>query len=123
MLSPTSQGEWTETIIHLFNSAIDNDGTFPQGLLMDIHGNLYGSTEFGGGNVGLCTNLDGCGTVYELSPSNGAWQERLLFSFDEGLDGGLPDNDRLVMDRAGNLWGTTLFGGTDNIGVVFRVTP
>ena len=124
MLTPTNQGEWKETVIHVFDSGIDNDGTFPQGLVMDSHGDLFGNTQYGGGNSGLCPNLDGCGTVYELSPgTNGVWLEKLLFSFDEGLDGGVPDNDHLIMDKAGNLLGTTLFGGPDNIGVVFRVTP
>jgi hypothetical protein len=60
MLTATNQGEWKETVIHVFNSGIDNDGTFPQGLLMDSHGDLFGNTQYGGGNSGLCPNLDGC---------------------------------------------------------------
>lgn len=122
-LTPQGQGAWKETVVHFFGLANPSDGVFPQGLLKDNHGNLYGSTQFGGGSGGNCSNI-GCGSVYELSRgANGEVTEKILFSFDEGVDGGLPYNNRLVMDKAGNLYGTTLYGGLSDLGVVFEVTP
>lgn len=128
-LSPTSKGEWKETVIHTFNTNNHNDGVFPQdGLAIDSSGNLFGTTLYGGGKgMSICGNTDGCGTVYELSPSaNGGFAEHILFRFAAGQDGGVPLDDRLVMDTAGNLYGTSSVGGTvifqngDTGGVVYK---
>jgi len=127
-LTPTAQGPWKETDIHRFNWMKSHDGVFPSGLVMDASSNLYGTTEFGGGQgTDICGNQGGCGAVYKLSPgANGTWTEQILFGFDHGPDGGLPLDDRLVMDAAGTLYGTTFMGGIQNpteVGVVFKVTP
>src|ERR1700730_2097295 len=75
-------------------------------------GNLYGTTEFGGAS--------GQGVVFKLSPGG---TETVLYSFTGGNDGAFPnDIGSLVADRAGNLYGTTLFGGTTGSGVVFKPT-
>jgi uncharacterized repeat protein (TIGR03803 family) len=101
-----------------------NDGQYPYGgLIFDSSGNLYGTTEYGG--RGACTNPngDGCGTVFELSPNgNGGWTETVLYSFQCCTDGNFPYSG-LIFDQTGNLYGTTLGGGTYNQGTVFELTP
>jgi uncharacterized repeat protein (TIGR03803 family) len=78
-----------------------NDASFPLGaLVMDKNGNLYGTTQFGGGSCG-------CGTVYKLAP-DGA--ETILHAFAEGKDGAYPVA-RLYLDKQGDLFGTTYEGG------------
>jgi uncharacterized repeat protein (TIGR03803 family) len=99
-----------ETLLWEF---IGIDGAFPAGgLLRDAAGNLYGTTVNGGGN-GVCRNF-GCGSVFKLDPSG-----TLVFvPFTGGSDGGNPTAG-LIMDAAGNLYGTAGFGGTIGIGGPF----
>lgn len=105
----------SETVLHEFAGA---DGAFPAaGLLMDSAGNLYGTTV-NGGSVGFCGNF-GCGTVFKLSP---AGIFTVLYAFSGGSDGGNPTAG-LISDAAGNLYGTTGFGGNFGIGVVFKLDP
>lgn len=106
-VSPSGQ----ETVIHTFSSQT-GDGYWPfSGLIMDKQGNLYGTTMSGGAN--------GEGTVFKLTPSG---TEAVLYSFGSQYpDGNGPRTD-LVMDKDGNLYGTN-FGGTNNCGTVFKVTP
>jgi uncharacterized repeat protein (TIGR03803 family) len=113
-MSPPSApgGSWTETILYSFQGG--NDGYFPAGnLVFDEAGNLYGATAFGGG-FGTCNGFYGfCGTVFELSPptvSGDPWTERVLYSFKGGTDGANP-NGGLVLDKRGDIYGTTYFGG------------
>ena len=108
-LTRQADGTWTFKVLHIFNydgtDGISANGT----LVLDPQGNLYGTTVQGG-------NLDcgaGCGTVFELSPgASGAWTESILHDFQQdGADGILPVAG-LVLDSAGNLYGTTIDGGT-----------
>lgn len=112
-----------ETVLYSF--AGGTDGTGPRSrLLLDGQGNLYGSTT-GGGGSGCSGN--GCGTVFELSPSG---KETVLYRFTGGADGAEPFGD-LLMDTEGSLYGTTVGGGVSTTcydvlpgcGVVFKVTP
>ena len=99
----------TETALWSFTGA---DGSYPEGgLIMDASGNLYGTTSSGG--------ADGDGTVFEVA-LNGA--ETVLHSFTGGPDGKGPQAG-LVMDNKGKLFGTTVFGGANGDGTVFKVTP
>jgi len=82
-------------------------------VILDPAGNLYGSTS-GGGN--------GEGVIFELSPSGSGWTDTTLYAFHDGLDGGTPDGG-LVLDSAGNLYGTTFTGGSDGRGVVYQLSP
>jgi uncharacterized repeat protein (TIGR03803 family) len=113
-LSPTTEGEWTHTVIWYFGEA-NGDGNLPDaGLIMDAKGNLYGTTFSGG------TNFNG--TAYELSlGSNGLWNETFLFDFD-GTNGSAPEAE-LIMDAKGNLYGTTFGGGANSLGVIFELSP
>jgi len=101
----------------LYNFTGGSDGAGPLGsLIADSKGNLYGTTIYGG--TGPCKRVQtvvGCGTVFELSPpkgKGGAWTEKILYSF-QGSDGMWPYAG-LVRDAAGNLFGTTIVGGTGN---------
>jgi uncharacterized repeat protein (TIGR03803 family) len=85
-------------------------------LIFDASGNLYGTT-FEGGTYGV-------GTVFELTPKKGGgWVEKVLHTFTEdGTDGRYPEAS-LVLDVAGNLFGTTAYGGTYDSGTAFKLTP
>jgi uncharacterized repeat protein (TIGR03803 family) len=113
-LTPESNGTWTERILHDFGK-IPKDGNYPNaGVILDGAGNLYGTTA-GGGSEGL-------GIAYELTPSGGVWTEKILHNFGTGKDGGSPYS-ALVLDSSGNLYGTTVLGGTYDLGTVFEITP
>lgn len=153
-----SGGTWTETVLHNFANA--PDGANPEnGLIMDGAGNLYGIAFAGGTGNG-----NGC--VFELSPSGGAWTEKVLYDInsthsgltlgpngtiygttygtifeltlnhsgvwvptvlytfnpaDSATEGSNPVGTP-ALDTAGNLYGTTLTGGANNVGVVFKLT-
>jgi uncharacterized repeat protein (TIGR03803 family) len=108
-----SQGHWTESILHRFND--NGDGNEPLSTVtMDEAGNLYGTTA-GGGSAGY-------GTVYELSPNGSGWTERILYSFQNALDGRKPSGG-VVFDAAGNLFGAAYNGGSGGGGTIFELTP
>jgi uncharacterized repeat protein (TIGR03803 family) len=112
----------SENVIYSF--AGGGDGALPtSNLIADKAGNLYGTTSEGG-NSSACGPLGGesCGVVFELMPSDGAWNESVLYSFTGGTDGGTPYGG-LVIDANGNLYGTTYAGGTSGQGTVFEVMP
>jgi uncharacterized repeat protein (TIGR03803 family) len=122
-LTQNTNGTWKETVLHRFQGT---DGSGPFGsLTFDAPGNLYGTTQFGGANQQ--------GTVFKLSPDgNGRWRETVLYSFcsiSSCTDGALPLAG-LNFDQAGNLYGTTLAGGsgssgctTSGCGTVFELMP
>ena len=120
-LTPDAKGQWTLTTLYSFD---ERDGAFPNGVIFDAAGNLYGATRDGGAYSGGGCDYWGCGTVFKLTPgSGGTWSETVLHSFnDNGVDGYQPYGS-LVMDRNGNLYGTTYAGGAYNYGTVFEVTP
>lgn len=125
-LTPTSNG-WNESVLYNFTGG--NDGGFPQaGVIQDAAGNLYGTTSAAGNSncYGLI-EYAGCGAVFELSPVLSGWSETTLHTFTGGSDGGTPMAG-LIVDSAGNLYGTTMGGGTlnscyDGCGTVFRLSP
>ncbi len=102
---------WKETVLYQFTGGADGAHPLYGDLLFDQAGNIYGTTYSGG---------TGYGTVYELTPSGSGWTENVLHYF-SGSDGALPYGG-VVLDSAGNLYGTAAWGGTNNCGVVFQLT-
>jgi hypothetical protein len=91
-------------------------------LVADAAGNLYGTTYYGGHVFGNC-NPDGCGAVYELTPlQSGGWAESVIYAFRFGTDGFHPWGG-VILDRAGDVFGTTQYGGAHLNGTVFELTP
>jgi uncharacterized repeat protein (TIGR03803 family) len=124
-LSPSASGTWTLKTLHHFTGG--SDGGVPYGnLSLDPAGNVYGMTSAGGGSTAACKY--GCGTVFELSPTNAAdghWTGRLLHNFSKGSADGRYPSGGLVFDAAGNLYGMTGAGGGNghlNAGIVFELT-
>jgi uncharacterized repeat protein (TIGR03803 family) len=105
----------TETTLYSFTGAADGFAPYG-GVIRDAKGNLFG-TAFQG--AGTDCNDAGCGTVYLLTP---AGKFQVLHTFTGGKDGGNPAAG-LVMDPAGNLYGTTYNGGAHGFGTVFKLTP
>jgi uncharacterized repeat protein (TIGR03803 family) len=145
-LSPVGTG-WTETV--LFNASGTNSPFYI--LIMDAAGNLYGgagfglfklspsgggvwteqliSTAVGPGCVGLamdavgnifCTNN---WTIVKLSPGGGGvWHSTVIHSFSAHPQEGKAPKGALVFDSAGNLYGSTLSGGPNGVGVVYKLS-
>lgn len=83
-------------------------------LVRDASGAFYGTT-FSGGSFGQ-------GSVFKISYSNGGWRYTSLHDFTGGNDGRYLYGG-VALDAAGNIYGTTVTGGTNNEGVVFEITP
>jgi len=97
-----SGGTWTERTLYHFSGGAD--GAQPYGgVTFDPSGNIYGVTRVGGAYS--------LGTVFQLTPSGSGWTENVLYSFQNGSDGEEPLAG-LILDGAGNLYGTSSDGGT-----------
>ena len=117
-LSPPSNGSWTERVLYNFQGGNDGETPFCN-LVFDHAGNLYGTTLQGGYRPGYL----GYGTVFKLTPGTGGqWTETVLYRFTGGVDGADPYGG-VVLDSAGNLYGTTQEGGSLAAGTVWEVTP
>jgi uncharacterized repeat protein (TIGR03803 family) len=110
-----------EKVIYNFSGSVD--GSTPSAaLIADRDGNLYGTTEEGGGSS-ACPS--GCGTIFEINPParpSGIGIETQLYIFQGGSDGSAPVG-ALVFDEMGNLYGTTSGSGSGNGGTVFELSP
>jgi uncharacterized repeat protein (TIGR03803 family) len=105
-----------ERVLHAFGKQVTG-GEEPSGGLLDIAGNFYGVTLYGGTVNSNCTF--GCGVVYRTSDSG---KYSVLHRFTGGADGGLPSGS-LTEDASGNIYGATTSGGNGNNGVIFKITP
>lgn len=111
----------TETVLHRFTGA---DGAYPEARLwIDAAGDIFGTTFQGGAN---CQSGGGCGTVFELKPDG---KQKVLYSFCSQAnctDGSQPYYAGVIADSAGNLYGTTTFGGDSfcpgGCGTVFELS-
>jgi len=117
-LMPKVGGGWTEKLLHSFSNN-GTDGYYPTAsLVFDAGGNLYGTTSGGGRETKSCPA--GCGTVFELVPQvGGSWKEKVLHSFNAA--DGLQPRSNVILDSAGNLYGTTSGGGHHGVGTVFEM--
>jgi uncharacterized repeat protein (TIGR03803 family) len=112
-----------ETVLYTFTGGAD--GAIPGSLIRDTAGNLYGAAGGGGNTSTSCPfGSRGCGVVFKLDPLG---NETVLYTFTGGADGAIPGS--LIQDRAGNLYGTTYYGGVTSsscplygsCGVVFKL--
>jgi uncharacterized repeat protein (TIGR03803 family) len=111
-----SAGGWTQNLLYQFGEHDGRDGFYPtSGVILDPSGNLYGVTSQGGDG-------GGSGTVFQMTNSGSGWTFNLLYQFENGSDGGAPYGG-LIIDGAGNLYGTTAAGGPGNGGAVFELSP
>jgi uncharacterized repeat protein (TIGR03803 family) len=100
-------------VLYRFSGGSDGSGPAAS-VINDGSGNLYGTTQYGGD--------PGCGTVFSLMPNpDGTWTENVIHTF-ESSDGCNPAGS-LIFDSSGNLYGTTIDGGANNLGAVFELTP
>jgi uncharacterized repeat protein (TIGR03803 family) len=106
----------TLTVLYNFCSQSGcTDGATPRaGLVLATNGNFYGATYSGGAH--------GYGTVFEITPSG---KLTTLYSFcsASGCTDGANPYAGLVLATNGNFYGTTLFGGVNNYGTIFEITP
>lgn len=101
----------TETVLHSFKS---KEGASPLlGLIFDSCGNLYGVASEEG--------TSRSGSVFELSPNGSSWTEKTLHSFNGASNGATPLGT-LVFHKSGNIYGTTKLGGSNGVGVVYKLT-
>src|SRR5580692_12561561 len=132
-LASAASAEWKEKVLYSFQGL--PDGSLPVGaVVFDKAGNLYGATTEGGSSS--CRSVAQCGTVYQLAPpakQGEPWTETVLYIFkgNTSNDGASPVGG-VVIDSAGNLYGTTGYGGTGNCtvlgtlmgcGTVFEMSP
>lgn len=103
-------GSWN---FNLLASLTGTDGPVAS-LLMDSSGTLYGTT--------FMDDSFGFGSVFKLTPSGGRWNYTDLHDFTGGSDGGYPGGG-VVMDSAGNLYGTAVVGGANGFGVLYEIVP
>ncbi len=102
-------GGWSLNVLFSFDGS---DGNNPFGLVMDRSGNLYGLAGGGANYVGI---------AYELTPGSGGWNESVLYNFgSDEYDASYPTG-ALILDRAGNLYGTSAHGGKYVYGTVFEL--
>jgi uncharacterized repeat protein (TIGR03803 family) len=113
-----SSGGYIESVLYTFQGGSNGQG--PGNLTMDASGALYGVARGG-------TYDDG--VVFKLRPSDSGYLEDTLYSFKGGTDGAFPSSP-IVIDKAGNLYGTVEIGGDlgcpqgfgNGCGSVFKLT-
>jgi uncharacterized repeat protein (TIGR03803 family) len=102
-----------ETLLHSFTLYTANDFGQPTGtVIRDSAGNFYGTTFIGQSDTGF-----GYGVVYKV---DAAGEATVLHNFTNGTDGGNPYGG-VILDWAGDLYGTASGGGASNAGVVFKI--
>jgi hypothetical protein len=122
-LTPEKNGKWTEKVLHSFSNS-GGDGIYPtDNVVRDASGHLYGTASEGGAYLYY-------GMVFELIPTaGGKWKEKILHSFNHSSGEGSMPYGNLILDAAGNLYGTTSLGGDPHCaggygcGMVFELTP
>jgi len=112
-MAPDGSGTYTFRVIHTFTGGADGGGGSAGPLLIDAAGNLYGACTVGG--------VNGFGTVFKVSAVQGQWQLTTLYAFKDQPDGALPYGS-VILDKLGNLYGTTYYAGANDVGTVYKLT-
>ena len=112
-LSP-SGGGWTYSVLYSITGPSGDQCGPAWTLLMDSGGSLYDTTQ--------CDGANNLGSVFKLTNAGGSWTYTLLHDFTGGDDGGYPASS-VTLDKSGNLYGTTNYGGTKGQGVIWEITP
>jgi uncharacterized repeat protein (TIGR03803 family) len=117
-LGQISALNWYGIVIHRFSDSNEAQSSGP--LIFDAHGSAYGTALL---------SAPTAGDVFKLTPNIGGagWTETVLHGFQNGVDGNQPMGG-VTFDAAGNLYGTTFYGGAspscnDGCGIVFKLTP
>jgi uncharacterized repeat protein (TIGR03803 family) len=121
---PSFSCPWNINLLFTFFDTPDQfggTGAFPGQIIFGPDGNIYGTTQAGGNHSASPCQASGCGTVFQLTHSGGTWSRNILYEFN-GTNG-LGPKGGVIFDSAGNLYGTTVQGGTNNKGVVFKLSP
>lgn len=119
-LSPQGRG-WNPTVLYTFTQFGQAASPFG-GVIFDRDGNLWGTTL--GGGIADCNDPqlpDYCGTLFELSPTGSGWRQRIVYQFHRSVGGG--PTGSLIMDQAGNLYGTLEENGPNGNGSVYQFNP
>ncbi|HEY1680746.1 MAG TPA: choice-of-anchor tandem repeat GloVer-containing protein [Candidatus Tumulicola sp.] len=113
-----SGATYVESVVHSFAGGYSDGATPRSALLAGKHGTLYGTTLYAGSGANA-------GVVFELTPSGKEYSEKVIFKFSGGKTGAQPhDENGLIADTKGNIYGTASAGGTaKSFGVVFKLTP
>lgn len=129
-LSPSTGGEWTETVLHNFSenslSLSSRDGYLTHaGVILGPNGVLYGTSPRGGNQPGCGTAFPPeCGIIYALVPKlGGVWSYEILLNFSPDNGNGFSPSTALSLGPNGILYGTTDLGGTYGGGTVFKIEP
>jgi len=113
-LHAKSNGSWAFRVIHTFTGGSDGSSG-SAGKLLLRGGRVYGAATTGGAS--------GAGVVFELTPTQtGEWGFKTLYSFRGAPDGVFPYG-AVLFDAAGRLYGTTYYGGTNDLGTVYQLSP
>ena len=122
-LKPSANGKWKETVLYGFTEEDKNGGDPEAAFVRDSAGNLYGTSNVGGGESRW-------GNVFRLSHQRkGKWSFSVLYGFANGIPDGEAPAAPLIFDKAGNLYSTTQDGGSGTgcsfygCGTVFEVSP
>jgi uncharacterized repeat protein (TIGR03803 family) len=113
-INQTPNGAWIFKVIHPFTGGADG-GSGSAGRMVLRNGRLYGAATTGG--------TYGSGIVCEITPRGaGRWDFRTLYSFRGQPDGSFPYG-ALLFNSSGHIYGTTYYGGANNIGAVYELSP
>ena len=112
-LTRGKSGAWKQKVVYAFTGG--DDGANPySNVTIGKDGALYGTTDQAG--------ADSSGVLYKLTHSAAGWTQTVLYTFTGGNDGGLPLS-AVSFDTKGNIYGTTVQGGTSTFGTVYEFQP
>lgn len=114
-LTPQPDGTWKEAVLYSFQGGRDGSGSIGN-LVFTSTGAIYGTTSAGGASCD-------CGTIFKLTAGlDGSRKEIVVYRFHGAPDGAFAYNG-MVGDGAGNFFGTTVHGGAQDDGVIYKLTP